>query len=51
MLHCDAVCVGGVPEGPVLLALLSASCQSLPLLPTSKLGPVGADSQVGGSLQ
>ena len=30
------------------LALLSAGFQSLPLLPTSKLGPSGADSQVGG---
>ena len=35
----------------MLLALLSAGSQSLPLLPTSKLGPSGADSQVGGSLQ
>ena len=30
------------------LALLSAGFQSLPPLPTSKLGPSGADSQVGG---
>ena len=30
------------------LALLSAGFQSLPLLPTSKVGPFGADSQVGG---
>ena len=29
-------------------ALLSASFQSLPLLPTSKLGPSGADSCLGG---
>ena len=29
------------------LAPLSAGFQSLPLLPTSKLGPSGADSQVG----
>ena len=35
-------------EGTVLLALLSASFQSLPHLPTIKLGPSGADSQVGG---
>ena len=34
--------------GTVLLALLSTSFQSLPLLPTSKLGPSGADSWVGG---
>ena len=30
------------------LALLSATFQSLPLLSTSKLGPSGADSWVGG---
>ena len=30
------------------LAWLFAHFQSLPLLPTSKLGPSGADSQVGG---
>ena len=30
------------------LALLSAGFQSFPLLPTIKLGPSGADSQVGG---
>ena len=29
-------------------AQLSADFQSLPLLPTNKLGPSGADSQVGG---
>ena len=32
----------------MLLALLSAGCQSLPPLPTSTLGPSGGDSQVGG---
>ena len=32
----------------MLLVQLSAGFQSLPLLPTSKLGPSGADSQVGG---
>ena len=32
----------------MLLALLSAGFQSLPLLPTVKLGPSSADSQVGG---
>ena len=32
------------------LALLSAHFQSLPLLPTSKLGLSGADSWVGGFL-
>ena len=36
-------------EGTVLLVQLSDDFQSLPLLPTSKLGPSGAiDSQVGG---
>ena len=30
------------------VAPLSVSFQSLPPLPTSKLGPSGADSQVGG---
>ena len=32
------------------LAWLSTGIQSLPLLPTSKLGPFGSDSQVGGSV-
>ena len=32
----------------MLLAPLSTGSQPLPLLPTSKLGPSGADSQVGG---
>ena len=32
----------------MLLALLSPGFQSLPWLPTIKLGPSGADSQVGG---
>ena len=32
----------------MVLALLSASFQSLPPLPTNKLGPSGADSWVGG---
>ena len=44
-LRCGAVCGGGVQEGTVPLALLSARFQSLPLLPTSKVGPSGADSQ------
>ena len=47
-LHCDSVCRGGVHKGTVLLAPLSAGFQSLSLLPTSKLGPSGADSQVCG---
>ena len=48
VLPCDTVCGGGVREGTMLPAQLSASFQSLPPLPTSKLGPSGADSQVGG---
>ena len=47
-LCCRAVCEGGVQHGTMLLALLSAGFQSLLPLPTSKLGPSGADSQVGG---
>ena len=37
-----------VREGTALLAQISASFQSLPPPPTSKLGTSGADSQVGG---
>ena len=48
MLYCDTVCEGGVQDRTVPFAPLSASFQSLPLLPTSKLGPSGADSWVGG---
>ena len=40
--------VGGVREGTVPLSWLLASFQSLPPLPTSKLGPSGAASRVGG---
>ena len=47
-LHYGAVCGGGVTEGTTLLAQFSAGFQSLPPLPTSKLHPSGADSQVGG---
>ena len=47
-LLCDAVCGGGVQEGTVVLALLSACFKLLPLLPTIKLGLSGADSWVGG---
>ena len=47
-LCCGAVWWRGVWEGTMLLVLLLASFQSLPPLPTSKLGPSGADSQVGG---
>ena len=47
-LRCDAVCGGGVWEGTLLLAPLSAGFQALPRLPTTKLGPCGADSWVGG---
>ena len=48
MLHCDTVCGGGVQEGAMALAPLSAGFQPLPLLPTIKLGLSGAASQVGG---
>ena len=44
----DTVCGGGVRERTLPLAQLLDSFQSLPLLPTSKVGPSGADSQVGG---
>ena len=43
-LGCGAVCGGGVREQTMALALLSSGFQSLPLLPTIKLGPSGADS-------
>ena len=46
--RCDAVCGGGVREGTMSLAPLSASFQSPPPLPTMKLSPSGADSRVGG---
>ena len=48
MLDFGAVCRGGVQEGTMLLGHLSTGFQSLPSLPTSKLGPSGAGSQVGG---
>ena len=48
LLHYDAFCGGGVQEGTVYLAPLSDGFQSLPPLPIIKLGPAGADSQVGG---
>ena len=47
-LCCDVVCGEGVLEGTKLLAPVSAGFQSLSSLPTSKLGPSGADSWVGG---
>ena len=48
MLSCGAVCGGGVQEGTIPFGQLSVGVQSLVPLPTSKLGPSGADSQVGG---
>ena len=45
--RCNTVCGGGVQEAKTLLAWPSDGFQSLPPLPTSKLGPSGADSQVG----
>ena len=47
-LSCGAACRGEVQEGTVPLVLLSGTVQSLPPLPTIKLGPSGADSWVGG---
>ena len=47
LLHCDVVC-GEVQEETMALAPLSAGFQSLPPLSTIKLGPSGADSQLGG---
>ena len=47
-LCCGAECGGGVREETLTFAKLSPCFQSLPLLPTIKLGPPGADSQVGG---
>ena len=48
LLGYNAACGEGVREGTIALAPLSAVFQSLPPLPTIKLGPSGADSQVGG---
>ena len=48
LLHYGAVCEQGAQEGTEPLVQLSASFQSCPPLPTSKLGPSGADSWVGG---
>ena len=47
-LSCGVVYGGGVQEGTMPFAQLSAGFHSLPPLLTSKLGPSGADSQVGG---
>ena len=47
-LRCDTVCGGGVQEGTVPFAQLLVGFQSLPPLPTSKLGPSGVDYWVGG---
>ena len=47
-LCCGTLCGGGVLEGTMLLAQLLAVFESLPLLPTSKLGPSDEDSWVGG---
>ena len=46
-LCCDSVSGGGAEREQWGL-LHSARCQSLPLLPTIKLGPTSADSRVGG---
>ena len=46
-MHCGAEFGEGVREGTMLLALVLGGFQSLPPLPTSKLGPSSADFQVG----
>ena len=46
-LLCDAVRGGGVREGTMAFALLSAGLQSLPLLSISKLGLSDVDSSGG----
>ena len=43
LLGCGPVCERGAREGTILLASLFAGFQPLLLLPTSKLGPSGAD--------
>ena len=48
LLHCGAVCRGGVQKGTIPFAELSVVSLSLPPLPTSKLGPSGAESWVSG---
>ena len=48
LMGCGTVCVGVFRAATVLLPGLSPHFQSLPLLPINKLGPSGADSQVGG---
>ena len=47
-LGCATVSGGGVREGTMRLVQLSTGFQSLPPLPTSKLGPSSGDSWVGG---
>ena len=47
-LHCGAVGRGGIRERMMLLVWFLADFQSFPPLPISKLGPSGADSQMGG---
>ena len=47
-LCCGTVCGGGVREGTMALAPLSAGSQSLPPVTTIKLGPSSADSRVCG---
>ena len=48
LLHCGAICWGGVQEGTMSLAQLLDCFHLLLLLPTIKLGPSGATSQVDG---
>ena len=48
LLNCGTICRGGIREGTMPPARLLAGFQSLLPLLTSKLGPSGADFQVGG---
>ena len=46
LLHCGPVCGGGVREGTISLFSSCLAFSHFPLLPTSILGPSGADSRV-----
>ena len=48
LLGCGPVCERGAREGTIPLGCLFAGFQPLLLLPTSKLGPSGANFQVSG---
>ena len=48
LLCCGTICREVVPERTMLMVQVSAGFQSVLPLSTSKLGPSGADSQMGG---